>query len=102
MQSEDQDESATPPDGDLAKAFALLTANGYAIRRRAGQAMIQIVRQRGNGDFAWKYHVNKYERRLYSPKGTEIECVTLLVDKILWQKCELDPRTEAGDSEAMG
>lgn len=92
MEERRQAEGEVPPDGELAKAFALLTSHGYAVRRKAGQAVIQIVRQREAGEFAWRYHVNKYERRLYSPKGKEFEFVVLSLDKVPWQKCDPDPK----------
>ena len=75
---------------EIAKAIDLLAAEGLQIRKRQGQSVIQIVRQRekGPGNYAWRYHVNKYEKRLWSTPELEVQVVTFRLDAIPWDTCD--------------
>lgn len=76
--------------GEIAKAIELLAGEGFQIRKRVGQSVIQVVRQRekGPGNYAWRYHVNKYEKRLWSTPELEVQTVTFRLDGIPWETCD--------------
>ncbi len=80
----------------VAAAVELLLANGYAIKKKPGQSIIQIVRKRDDDACSWSYHVNKYEKRIFAEPGQEIETLTLSLDKIPWEKCDTVERIRNG------
>lgn len=77
---------------EIKDAIALLDAAGYAIAKRQGQSVIQIVRRRILADDPfWRYHVNKYEKRYTAKTGEEIESVILPLNDLKWVPAFQEP-----------
>ncbi len=94
-------ESVWDRSAELKKAQELLESEGFAVTKRAGQSIIQIVRIRqSTEDPRWVYRINKYEKHYYAEGDEEIQTITLELSKIEWKNSDRIPPSEPKRSKS--